>query len=47
MRAPALRHPSLRIKLTLAFAAAMALLLTGLGMFIYASFEKSLPSISR
>jgi two-component system OmpR family sensor kinase len=42
MRGGSLRHPSLRLKLTLAFAAAMALLLTGLGFFIYASFEKSL-----
>src|SRR5689334_17562430 len=37
-----LLHPSLRLKLTLAFAAAMALLLTGLGLFIYARFESSL-----
>ncbi|HEV7527351.1 MAG TPA: ATP-binding protein [Solirubrobacteraceae bacterium] len=42
MRAPSLRHPSLRFKLTLAFAAAMALLLTALGTYIYASFQKSL-----
>jgi signal transduction histidine kinase len=42
MRGPTLRHPSLRFKLTLAFAAAMALLLSGLGAFIYASFERSL-----
>jgi signal transduction histidine kinase len=34
--------PSLRVKLTLAFAAAMAVLLTGLGLFIYARFETSL-----
>jgi signal transduction histidine kinase len=32
----------LRVKLTLAFAAAMAVLLTGLGLFIYARFEASL-----
>ena len=35
-------HPSLRLKLTLAFAAAMALLLTGLGLFIYARFQAGL-----
>jgi signal transduction histidine kinase len=42
MRGRSLRHPSLRLKLTLAFAAAMALLLTGLGTFVYASFARSL-----
>jgi signal transduction histidine kinase len=42
MRVPIARHPSLRFKLTLAFALAMALLLAGLGTFIYANFEKSL-----
>ena len=36
------RHTSLRLKLTLAFAAAMALLLTGLGLFIYARFQAGL-----
>jgi two-component system, OmpR family, sensor kinase len=35
-------HPSLRIKLTLAFAAAMAVLLTGLGFFIYARLQAGL-----
>jgi two-component system OmpR family sensor kinase len=35
-------HPSLRVKLTLAFAVAMALLLTGLGFFIYARLQASL-----
>jgi signal transduction histidine kinase len=35
-------HPSLRLKLTLAFAAAMAVLLTGLGFFIYARFQAGL-----
>jgi len=42
MRPRAALRPSLRVKLTLAFAAAMALLLTGLGLFIYARFETSL-----
>jgi signal transduction histidine kinase len=42
IRRPALRPLSLRFKLTLAFAAAMAVLLAGLGVFIYASFQKSL-----
>jgi two-component system OmpR family sensor kinase len=37
-------HPSLRLKLTLAFAAAMALLLTGLGLFIYARFQAGLDA---
>jgi two-component system OmpR family sensor kinase len=37
-------HPSLRLKLTLAFAAAMAVLLTGLGLFIYARFQTGLDS---
>jgi two-component system OmpR family sensor kinase len=32
-------HPSLRVKVTLAFAVAMGLLLTGLGLFIYARFQ--------
>jgi two-component system OmpR family sensor kinase len=35
-------HLSLRLKLTLAFAAAMSLLLTGLGLFIYARLQTSL-----
>ena len=35
-------HPSLRLKLTLAFALAMGLLLTALGFFIYARFQRSL-----
>jgi two-component system OmpR family sensor kinase len=35
-------HPSLRLKLTLAFAMAMGLLLTALGFFIYARFQRSL-----
>lgn len=35
-------HPSLRLKLTLAFAFAMSVLLTGLGLFIYARFKTSL-----
>ncbi|MCW3069660.1 MAG: integral rane sensor signal transduction histidine kinase [Solirubrobacterales bacterium] len=38
----ALLHPSLRIKLTLAFAAAIGVLLTCLGLFIYARFEAGL-----
>jgi two-component system OmpR family sensor kinase len=38
----AVLHPSLRVKLALAFAAAMALLLTGLGLFIYARFQSGL-----
>lgn len=35
-------HPSLRLKLTLAFALAIGLLLTGLGFFIYARFQAGL-----
>jgi signal transduction histidine kinase len=35
-------HLSLRVKITLAFAAAMAVLLTGLGLFIYARFQANL-----
>jgi signal transduction histidine kinase len=35
-------HPSLRLKLTFAFAAAMGLLLIGLGVFIYARFQAGL-----
>jgi two-component system, OmpR family, sensor kinase len=41
LRRLALR-PSLRIKLTLAFAAAMAVLLTGLGFFVYARLQAGL-----
>jgi two-component system OmpR family sensor kinase len=37
-----LAHPSLRVKITLAFAAALGLLLTGLGLFIYARFQANL-----
>ncbi len=35
-------HPSLRLKLTLAFTAAMAALLTGLGLFIYGRWQAGL-----
>jgi two-component system, OmpR family, sensor kinase len=35
-------HPSLRLKLTLAFAVAMGLLLTGLGFFVYARVQAGL-----
>jgi signal transduction histidine kinase len=37
-------HLSLRLKLTFAFGAAMAVLLTGLGLFVYARFEAGLDS---
>ncbi len=37
-------HPSLRLKLTLAFAAAMTVLLTGLGLFVYARFQAGLDA---
>jgi signal transduction histidine kinase len=35
-------HPSLRLKITLVFAAAMGLLLGGLGLFVYARFQAGL-----
>jgi two-component system, OmpR family, sensor kinase len=35
-------HPSLRLKLGAAFAGAMAVLLAGLGLFVYARFQASL-----
>lgn len=35
-------HPSLRLKLSAAFAGAMAVLLAGLGLFIYARFQAGL-----
>jgi two-component system OmpR family sensor kinase len=41
-RRPEALHLSLRLKLTLAFAVAMGLLLTGLGFFIYARFQAGL-----
>ncbi|HEY7891844.1 MAG TPA: ATP-binding protein [Solirubrobacteraceae bacterium] len=37
-----LAHPSLRVKVTLTFAAALGLLLTGLGLFVYARFQANL-----
>lgn len=37
-------HPSLRLKLTLAFAAAIGVLLAALGLFIYARFEAGLDA---
>ncbi|HEY6396962.1 MAG TPA: ATP-binding protein [Solirubrobacteraceae bacterium] len=37
-------HPSLRLKLSVAFAGAMAVLLTGLGLFIYHRFQGGLDS---